>query len=274
MGINMLTATNGFFTERSSLPLYCENSLVSILKHVGASVKAQPANKQRNISMRPAGPPHAFDKARRSRYNGVEPIPMPMHKEAIPIRTAHAPMLRAAAILLLALLCAGCSTPGNESVPQSPSSVSPATASSVQDYDRAELEAAVSRAVLAEYGKAGEGVYNAEGHVLLGTHKKKGIEFVYAVVSFGAYKYENGAFTRENGLDALPVVLLFSRDAQGRHKLQEYKAPPSGSRYLAGVQELFPEGEIRKQAEDPAQFRQALDQQMQAYLDTYTEKLN
>lgn len=128
----------------------------------------------------------------------------------------------------------------------------------------------MSRAVLSEYGRAD--VCNAEGHVLLGTHKKKGIEFVYAVVSFGAYRYENGAFTRESGFDALPVVLLFSRDAQGKHKLQEYKTPPAGSRYLAGVQGLFPEGDIRKSAEDPAQFREALDGQIQAYLDAYTKK--
>jgi|GEM_PF-5312002 len=176
-------------------------------------------------------------------------------------------LLRSALFLLLpVLLLAGC---GGGTEGEAASASSPVAASSFEDYDRADLEDCISRAVLQKYGKSGADICNAEGHVTLGANKKKGIEFVYAIVGFGAYRYENGAFTRESGFDALPVVLLFRKDAQGKHALLECKVPPDGARYDATVRELFPEGEIRRAAEDPARYRETLDAQLRRYLDAY-----
>ena len=180
----------------------------------------------------------------------------------------------AALALLLALACTGCAPADDTASVSSLSSAalpSSATSASIKDNNLADLEASVSRAILSQYGATGQNVCNAEGHVLLGTHKKKGIEFVYAVISFGTYRYENGAFTRESGFDAEPVIFMFSRNTQGEHKLLQLKTPPGGSRYSAAVDELFPEGDVRKEAEDPAQFRAALDEQIKAYQSDYTE---
>ena len=69
MGINMLTAANGFM-KRSSFPLCYKTGFVSILKHAGVSVKAQPRKPARLMkSMSWLSILYSFDKARRSRYN-------------------------------------------------------------------------------------------------------------------------------------------------------------------------------------------------------------
>ncbi len=112
-----------------------------------------------------------------------------------------------------------------------------------------DMETAVSQAIFSSSaGKYSEGECSAEGHIILGSKDKvdedtnKIIEsYVYALVSYGEYGFENGIFTKVSGSGAIPTKLTFNRNDLGEYILIDYKQAEDGARYTDSVYNMFPD---------------------------------
>lgn len=116
------------------------------------------------------------------------------------------------------------------------------------DTAATDMETAVSQAIFSRSsGKYLEGECIAEGHIILGNEDKidagtnKILEsYVYALVSYGEYGFENGIFTKVSGSGAIPTKLTFSRNDLGEYLLIDYKQAEDGSNYTKSVRDMFP----------------------------------
>ena len=111
-----------------------------------------------------------------------------------------------------------------------------------------DLETAVSQAILnREKGRYSDGECAAEGHIIFGNEDKVDATtnnvletYVYALVSYGEYGFENGIFTKVSGSMAIPTKLTFARDGEGVYSLVAYEVTEDGSRYEQSVKDMFP----------------------------------
>lgn len=143
-----------------------------------------------------------------------------------------------------------------------------ATPAAAQD-DAAQLDAAISQAVLAQVWDDSFGEKKTEGHRLLGTAQgNDGGITAYVIASYGTYGFENGVFTITSGAGAIPAVIEFSRDEQGYH-LQSYTEPVDGSDNVKSTKSLFPEeywAFVLNVGDSAAQLEEQQEQQAAAYL--------
>lgn len=112
-----------------------------------------------------------------------------------------------------------------------------------------DLETAIVQSIFDfNKGKYYGGECKAEGHIVLGNEGKIDADtneevenYVYALVSYGEYGFENGIFTKVSGSGAIPTRFTFRIDNDGKYELVEYKEAEDGSRYTTSIREMFPD---------------------------------
>ncbi len=102
------------------------------------------------------------------------------------------------------------------------------------------LEEAVANAIKLQSGGYKDGEFVSEGHIILSVQEGTETVKVYTIASLGVFGFENGIFTTVSGSGAIPTVMTFFRDRQGRYSLIKYQEPLDGSGYVESVKEMFP----------------------------------
>jgi len=102
------------------------------------------------------------------------------------------------------------------------------------------LERAVGLAVLGRQSQYAEGEAATEGHIILETEEEKDRAKVYAIVSYGAFAFENGIFTKVSGSGAIPTVITFTKTENGWYYLLEYQEIMDGAGYGESIKKMFP----------------------------------
>lgn len=135
----------------------------------------------------------------------------------------------------------------------------------------ANIDAAVSSAILEQETSYLLGETATEGHLMLDSVEKEGIITVYTIASFGAFGFENTIFTKISGSGAIPTVLTFSSNEDGAYSLLEYKEPLDGTDYIDSIKEMFPPGlhsRVLAAENDYAVLAEQQETQAKAYLES------
>jgi len=104
-----------------------------------------------------------------------------------------------------------------------------------------DLERAVGLAIKSRSNVYGAGETATEGHIILDSEGNDGTVKVYAIASLGVFGFENGIFTIVSGSGAIPTVMIFSRNENGKYSLLEYKEPMDGALYMDSIKQMFPQ---------------------------------
>ncbi len=102
------------------------------------------------------------------------------------------------------------------------------------------LEEAVANAIKQRSEGYMDGEFVSEGHIILAVDEDAETVKVYALASLGVFGFENGIFTKVSGSGAIPTVMTFYKDRQGRYALIKYQEPVDGAGYVESVREMFP----------------------------------
>lgn len=84
------------------------------------------------------------------------------------------------------------------------------------------------------------GELDSEAHMILG---KKGIEnrlYVYTIVNYGSFEFENDVFTLVSGAWGIPMILIFEKDENNNFYFIDYKEVMDGGMYINSIKEMFP----------------------------------
>ena len=103
-----------------------------------------------------------------------------------------------------------------------------------------DLDEAVAQAIKSRSKSYKDGEFAAEGHIILDTSEGSETVKVYTIASLGVFGFENGIFTVVSGSGAIPTVMTFFRDEQGRYSLIEYREAQDGSGYADSIKKMFP----------------------------------
>jgi len=108
------------------------------------------------------------------------------------------------------------------------------------DFDRSNLDACVSAAILSEHADGYKnGDFATEAHTVLKTVESDNTATVYAMVLYQKYNYDNGWFS-ETGGGHMPVAITFEKNIKGEYDLKEYWIPKDGTYYAPSIKEKFP----------------------------------
>lgn len=102
------------------------------------------------------------------------------------------------------------------------------------------LDEAVANAIKQQSEGYKDGEFVSEGHIILSVQEGTETVKVYTIASLGVFGFENGIFTKVRGSGAIPTVMTFYRDRQGRYALIKYQEPLDGAGYVESVREMFP----------------------------------
>ncbi len=143
----------------------------------------------------------------------------------------------------------------------------------LQQKQFSELNNSVHKAVLAQNSKYAEGEASTEGHVILDVDKEADTFKVYTVSSFGAFSFENGIFTKTSGSGAIPTVITFSKNNNGKFALISYKEPQDGDLYESSVKSLFPE-KLQSKVLNAQSYNTNLSNQQESQAKNYLKSIN
>lgn len=116
----------------------------------------------------------------------------------------------------------------------------------------------------------------AEGHIVLGNESKVNAKnneveetYIYSLVSYGEYGFENGIFTKVSGSGAIPTKFTFVIDESGEYQLKSYEEAKDGSDYVESVKEMFPRGIAERALHYTDQDSAKLQAQEEVYASEY-----
>lgn len=131
------------------------------------------------------------------------------------------------------------------------------------------LDEAVANAIKQQSEGYMDGEFVSEGHIILAVDEDGETVKVYAIASLGVFGFENGIFTKVSGSGAIPTVMTFYRDRQGRYVLIKYREPLDGAGYVESVKEMFPlrlHARVLSVHDDYAELKKQQEAQAREYL--------
>jgi bla regulator protein BlaR1 len=131
------------------------------------------------------------------------------------------------------------------------------------------LDEAVANAIKQQSEGYKDGEFVGEGHIILSVQEGTETVKVYTIASLGVFGFENGIFTKVSGSGAIPTVLTFYRDRQGRYTLIKYQEPLDGAGYAESVREMFPlhlQTRVLSPHNDYAELKKQQEAQAREYL--------
>lgn len=132
-----------------------------------------------------------------------------------------------------------------------------------------DLDEAVANAVNSRSKSYKDGEFVSEGHIILAVDEDAVTVKVYTIASLGVFGFENGIFTTVSGSGAVPTVMTFYRDQQGRYSLIKYQEPLDGAGYGESVKEMFPlhlHSRVLKPHDDFIELKKQQEAQAREYL--------
>lgn len=131
------------------------------------------------------------------------------------------------------------------------------------------LDEAVANAIKSRSNSYKDGEFVSEGHIILSVQEGTETVKVYTIASLGVFGFENGIFTKVSGSGAIPTVMTFFRDRQGRYALIKYQEPLDGSGYGESVKQMFPlhmHPRVLSAHDDYAELKKQQEAQAREYL--------
>lgn len=131
------------------------------------------------------------------------------------------------------------------------------------------MEEAVANAIKLQSEGYMDGEFVSEGHIILSVQEGTETVKVYTIASLGVFGFENGVFTKVSGSGAIPTVMTFYRDQQGRYSLIKYQEPLDGAGYVESVKEMFPlhlHSRVLRPHDDYLELEKQQEEQAREYL--------
>lgn len=127
---------------------------------------------------------------------------------------------------------------------------------------------AVALALTSSSNRHREGECFAEGHIILGTDKKRDTTKIYALTMTGWYGFQNDNFVKVSGTGVIPAVVTIND-----HNDVGIEYPEDGSYYAPSIMKMFPLKYRTRIFDDRDSDRKTLKKQEQVYARDYLSKI-
>lgn len=138
-----------------------------------------------------------------------------------------------------------------------------------------DLEIAISKAII-DHAKFVflPGELATEGHITFGTEEKDNQIKAYTLSRFGFFSFQNNIFETVSGCGAIPTVITFGKNANGKYHVIKYEEAEDGETYENTIKKMFPENLYESAISKKSSGYDILKLQQETQAKTYLKKLN